>query len=121
MKTLVITIKDPAANDHVFVSYYDPRGGRTDVSYRVMGERLKPIPDEHGVVTRAETIPADTPIDVARALMRGINKDWMSESFKAKLKEDGSLVINCNDAVDRVTFKSHVDGGGGTKVELVEF
>jgi hypothetical protein len=122
MKTLVIDIKNPMPGDEVIVQYSAPNGGKTAAKHRVLPERYRAVHDEHGIATVAEKIPADTALDVVKALIEQINRTWLSESFHAKLKDDtGSLVVNCQDTVSDVTFSAEVAGNGGTSVNIMVF
>ena len=124
MKTLLVTINNPANGDLVIIEYLDKTaGGCTSAKTVVVGERVRPILDGDGYVTGTEPVPAQTSRDVAKVLGDLIRKDWISEAFQARVNEEtGSLVIHCTDLVaDKVVFRASVAGTGGTTLDLLEF
>lgn len=122
MKTLVFDFKTIAGGDLILLSYSGPRGGRTHVSYKVMGAHTGVRADDQGRVTDTFEVPCETPAQVAKVLADQINREWLKEAFQARVKEDtGSLVVSCQDMVADCKFSVDVEGGGGTKVSLSEF
>ena len=101
MKIVLVSFKDVASGDLVIVEYADVRGGCHSVKHEVNG--------------------ADTAASIASVLAHNINTEWMKEAFTADAKGD-RLKIGCTDLVaDKIVFRSHVGGNGGTKVEIEEF
>lgn len=122
MKTVVFEIKAPVDGDLVILNAEDRRGGKSSVKHRVLGARQLPKLDDDGFVTGTVDIPAQTPRDVALALADQINRDWMPECARARVKDDtGALIVNCSDLYAYVDFTTEVHGTGGTTVGMTEY
>lgn len=123
MKAIVFSITDPADKDLIIIEYSDiRRGGVTSVKHRVRGAHQRAQTDEAGVVAAIENVPGETQRDIAKILANHIVKDWMPEAFEASVKDDtGQLVVKCTGLVPDVKFKAFVEGGGSTKIEMMEF
>lgn len=122
MKTLVFSIKNPADGDLVIIQYSDVHGGVTSAKHKILGERTKPVLDAEGFVIGTLPIAAQTPKDIATVLAGIINNEWMHEAFEARVggSDSSSLIIGCTGLVPSVTFKSVVEGAGGTTVDVLE-
>ncbi len=122
MKTILVTIKEPAEDDLVIVEYSSIRGGCTSVKHRIVGAHQRAHADENGIVSKIEDVPAQTARDVATILAGKIRSEWMPEAFEARVHPDtGALIIGCTGLVNDVTFRTSVAGDGGTPVEIAEF
>ena len=123
MKTVLIKIRAPVGGDLVIVQYSSPRGGVTSAKYLVRGDHKLPQKNDAGEIIDLISMPGDDAAAVARELAKQINTDWMPGDgcFRAKVRPDGSLVVNCGDHVDNVAFSGIVEGAGGTAIEIEEF
>jgi hypothetical protein len=122
MKTMVITIADPADGDLVIVNAEAPRGGKTSVKHRVIGARQRPVLDEHGFATSVEDVPAQTARDIAVIMAELLTGGWLPGQMEAKPKGDnGALVVHCTQDFSDLKFSTEVHGDGGTKATLEEF
>lgn len=102
MKTIVVTITQPAEGDLVIVNYEAKGGGKTSIKHAIAA--------------------GQTPRDVALALAEQVNKQWMPETAHAKVKDNGTLVINCiGNYLDDANFTVEKAGDGGTVVTKDEF
>ena len=123
MKTLLITITDPTDGDLIVLEYSDTVGGGcTSVTHKVRGKHQVAQTDADGSVTDLVNVPGETGSDIGRSLAHTINKNWMSEAFQARVKDDtGALIVHCTGLVPHVKFKGFVEGDGATQVTLTEF
>lgn len=122
MKTIVVSIANPADGDLVIINVHGRSGGKTSVKHTVTGPRKIPIMDEAGFLTGHTPKPGESQRDVAASLAHEINQTIMPECAHAKTKGDsGALIINCTSLYDDITFSAEVHGKGGTTVTLDEF
>lgn len=96
MKIVMFKIDgDVSKDDLVILCYRAPRGGRTHVMHRV-GE-------------------GEDTYDVARSLASSINKDWMTDFFRADVRSPATVRIECQDAVSDVRFDAEIERAPGAK------
>lgn len=124
MKTALFKVTDGGADgDLVVVMYTTPRGGLSNASYIIKGERypmaFDPVTGDPVKIEGAPAIPGDTPDDIVKGLAFSINRngsEFCEGQFTAEAKGD-MLVIGCSDLVSDITFISQVQGKGTAKIE----
>lgn len=97
-KSLIFRLSGaPNPGSIVTISYCDPRGGRTDAKHEV---------------TELDTLET-----ISAGLAAEIASGWPPEGFGAKAR-GASILLNCQDCVQQVTFSTQIDGNeGGLAIE----